>query len=208
MALLKESEEIKRNKPIFNRAQRRTIFTHGLFSFNDENGYLNLKVSKIKPNDKPIITFSNLQSAKSFMSRLNDDYKLCQKLTAQYATKSSCFNYTIKQCHGACIGEENPEVYNSRVLNVINHYSFQNQDMVIIDRGRDVDERSAILIENGIYKGFGFYNLNYQINNIDVLESIITPMQHNRDTQHIVQTFLRKNKRIKVMKLNTTSRNP
>ena len=33
VALLKESEEIKRNKPKFNRALRRTIFTHGLFSF-------------------------------------------------------------------------------------------------------------------------------------------------------------------------------
>ncbi|MDG1314515.1 MAG: exonuclease domain-containing protein, partial [Flavobacteriaceae bacterium] len=38
IALLKESEEIKRNKPKFNRALRRTIFTHGLFSFQDSNG--------------------------------------------------------------------------------------------------------------------------------------------------------------------------
>jgi DNA polymerase-3 subunit epsilon len=74
--------------------------------------------------------------------------------------------------------------------------------MVIIDRGRDIDERSAILIENGVFKGLGFFNLNYQINNIEVLESIITPMQNNRDTQHIIQSYLRRNKQVKVISFN------
>jgi len=74
--------------------------------------------------------------------------------------------------------------------------------MVIVDRGREVDERSAILIENGVFKGVGFFNLNYQINNIDVLESIITPMQNNRDTQHIIQNYMRRNKRLKIIELD------
>ena len=73
--------------------------------------------------------------------------------------------------------------------------------MVIIDRGREVDERSAILIENGIFKGFGFYNLNYQINNLEILQTIITPMENNRDQQHIIQSYLRKNKRLKIINL-------
>jgi len=204
VALLKESEEIKRNKPIFNRAQRRTIFTHGLFSFTDNNGYLNLKVAKINGKEMPVTTFANLQSAKSFMSKTVEEYNLCQKLTGQYQTNTSCFNYTIKQCFGACINDEEPEKYNERTLKIINHHSFENQNMVIIDYGREHDERSAILIENGVYKGFGFYNLNYQINNIDILKSIITPMQHNRDTQHIIQSYLRRNKRLKVVKFDTS----
>ena len=206
IALLKESEEIKRNKPIFNRAQRRTIFTHGLFSYTDADGYLNLKAAKVRKDDKPITTFSNLQSAKSFMAKINNEHQLCQKITGVYKTNSNCFNYTIKQCHGACIKEENTSNYNNRVQKIIDHYSFKNQDLVVIDQGREVDERSAILIENGIYKGFGFYNLNYQINNLDVLQSIITPMQHNRDVQHIIQSFLRRNKRLKILKLNTPNK--
>ena len=207
IALLKESEEIKRNKPIFNRAQKRTIFTHGLFSFIDPDGYLNLKIAKVRKDDKPITTFSNLQSAKSFMTKLNDEHQLCQKLTGVYKTTSNCFNYTIKECLGACIKEENSKSYNTRVQKIIDHYSFKGQDLIVIDQGRDVDERSAILIENGIYKGFGFYNLNYQVNNLDVLQSIITPMQHNRDVQHIIQSFLRRNKRLKVIKLDSISNN-
>ena len=75
--------------------------------------------------------------------------------------------------------------------------------MVIIDKGRDIDERSAIYVENGVFKGIGFFNLNYQINNMDVLESFITPMENNRDTQHIIQSYMRRNKRLKIIQLNS-----
>ncbi|KJD35686.1 exonuclease [Tamlana sedimentorum] len=201
VALLKESEEIKRVKPIYNRALRRNIFTHALYSFKDKNGYINLKIDAADGRKKPITTFSNRQSGKSFITKAVEDYTLCQKLTGIYDTKTSCFNYEIKTCNGACIEKESAEEYNKRVSALIDKNSYANKNMVIIDKGRDVDERSAILIENGVFKGLGFFNLNYQINTIEVLESIITPMQNNRDTQHIIQNYLRKNKRLKIITL-------
>ena len=202
VALLKESEEIKRVKPIFNRALRRSIFTHALYSFKDENEYINLKIDIADGRKKPITTFSNRQSGKSFITKAVDEYNLCQKLTGLYKTKSSCFNYEVKACEGACIQKEIPELYNKRVKALIDKNSYTNKNMVIIDRGREVDERSAILIENGVFKGLGFFNLNYQINNMEVLESIITPMQNNRDTQHIIQSYIRRNKRVKIVTLD------
>ena len=81
-----------------------------------------------------------------------------------YSTKKSCFNYNIKQCDGACIQEEDAETYNNRVQVLILKNSYDNQNMVIIDKGRDIDERSAVLIENGVFQGLGYFNLNYQIN--------------------------------------------
>ena len=197
VALLKESEEIKRLKPRFNRALRRTSFTHALYSFVDDNNYLNLKIDIVDGRKKPITTFTNKQSGKSFITKAVEDYRLCQKLTGLYKTKTSCFNYDIKTCDGACVNKEAAETYNKRVEALITKNSYANKNMVIIDKGRDIDERSAILIENGVFKGLGFFNLNYQINNIEVLESIITPMQNNRDTQHIIQSYLRKNKHVK-----------
>ncbi|GAA3791857.1 exonuclease domain-containing protein [Corallibacter vietnamensis] len=199
VALLKENQEIKKNKPLFNRALRRTIFTYALYSFVDDNGYINLKIDKADGRKTAITTFSNRQSAKSFMHKAVEDYNLCQKLTGLYPTKTNCFNYTIKQCEGACIQQETTESYNSRVESLIQKNSYSNLNMIIIDKGRDIDERSAILIKNGIFKGLGFFDLNYQITNSDVLESIITPMENNRDSQHIIQAYLRKNKRIKTV---------
>ncbi len=203
IALLKESEEIKRNKPTFNRALKRTYFSHGLYQFTDSNGYINLRNLAVKNQEEfPITTFSNSQSGKSFITKMTDTYKLCQKLTGVQKTDKSCFNHSIKQCFGACILEEDVTVYNNRVQQLISNNSFENKSIIIIDQGRAVDERSAILIKNGIFRGIGFFNLNYQINNIDVLESFITPMEHNRDNQHIIKNYLRKNKRLKLIHLN------
>ncbi len=199
IALLKESEEIKKNKPIFNRAQRRTIFTQALYCYTDVNGYINLKIDKADGRKSAITTFSNRQSGKSFLFRAIEHYELCQKLTGLYPSHSNCFNYTIEQCHGACINEESHEDYNARVLQLIQYNSFENRSMLIIDKGRSYEERSAILIENGIFKGIGYFNLNFQINNIDIIQSLITPMQNNRDVQHIIKAYLRKNKKTKII---------
>ncbi len=201
VALLKESEEIKLHKPIFNRALRRTLFSHQLTSFVDENGYINLQIEKADGRKKAITTFSNYQQAKTALFKITEEHQLCQKLTGLYETKKQCFNYTIKDCYGACINKEAVSEYNNRVNAFLEKNSYEHQNMLIIDRGRDIEERSVILIENGIYKGFGFYNLNHQVIKPEILKSIITPMQNNRDSQHIIQNYLRKNKVLKTVNL-------
>lgn len=203
VALLKESQEIKRNKPLYNTALRRNIFTHALYSYIDEHGFINLKIDKADGRKKAITTYSNLQSAKSFMFKAVEEYTLCQKLSGLYPSKSNCFNYTIKSCNGACIQKEPVEEYNQRVMKLIAKNSYNSKNMAIVDRGREIDERSVIYIENGVFKGFGFFDLNYQINNLEVLESIITPMENNRDTQHIIQSYLRRNKNLKIVQINS-----
>ena len=200
VALLKESEEIKRNKPKFNRRLRRTIFTHGLFSFRDSEGYINLKIEKIKGNQKPITTFSNHESGKSFMNKIVEKNQLCQKLCGLYKTTNACFGYDIKSCAGACISKEPTETYNKRVLNIIESHTFKDHNIIIIDSGREVDERSAVLIENGVFRGYAYFNLNFQIHTTDVLKSILTSMEHNKDAQHIIQSYMRRNKRLKIIK--------
>ncbi len=206
IALLKESHEIKQNKPIFNRALRKTLFSHALYSSTDSNGYTNLTIDVADGRKKSITTFSNRQSAKDFLNRAVETYSLCLKLSGLEKTLSSCFKYELKECEGACINEENTALYNKRVQEFIDKYSYKNQDMVIIDKGREIDERSAILIENGVFKGYGFYELNHQLNNIDILKSIITPMENNRHTQHIIQSYLRKNKRLKILKFEPNTK--
>jgi DNA polymerase-3 subunit epsilon len=63
------------------------------------------------------------------------------------------------------------EEYNLRVSAFITNNSFENQNMVIVEKGRTVNERSAVLVENGVYKGYTFYDLNYQITNIEILKT-------------------------------------
>ncbi|RZN80311.1 MAG: exonuclease [Winogradskyella sp.] len=195
VALLKESEEIKNNKPILNRALRKTIFTHALYQFTDQNGYINLEVDRANREELPITTFTNRQSAKSFMHSVSDKYELCQKLIGLYKTNTSCFKYEVKECAGACLQEENVETYNKKVNTLIEFHRYDNKNMLIIDRGRYIDEKSVVVVENGVFKGLGFFDLNHQINNTDVLLSLITPMSNNKDHQHIIQSYVRRHKK-------------
>ncbi len=202
LALLKENEEIKLNRPKYNRSLKRTKFDQALYQFIDDNGYMNLQVDKVDKLKSSITTFTNRQQAKSFMYRWTEEYNLCLKLMGLDKGKENCFNHTIKQCNGACIQNESIEDYNKRVQEFISDHSFDNKDMMVIDRGRDIDEQSVILIEDGEFKGIGYFNLNHQINNIDILRSIITPMGHNPNAQHIIQSYVRQHKKLKLVTLD------
>lgn len=201
IAQLKESAEIKLNKPVYNRALRRTIFNYQLTTFTDEVGYINLKIEKSDARKKALITFTSFQQAKTVMFKITEENQLCQKLTGIHTTSNSCFAYNVKECKGACIGQEPTEEYNERVYSFIKRHAYENNSMLIIDKGRDVDERSVVFIENGVYKGYGYFNLNFQINNPEILKTLISPMKNNRDTQHIIQTYLRKNRVMKIVNL-------
>lgn len=197
IALLKESHEIKANQPIYNRSQRRSIFQWALYDELDSNGYINLKLQKADGRRREITSFTSLQEGKNALFRISAQYQLCQKLNGIYDTQQHCFQYTIKECDGACIGKIAPEIYNQRVQEFIDAYLFENKTLVLIDRGRNISERSAVLIENGIYKGYAFYDLNYQIRNIDILKNILVSMPSNRDTRKIIQSQMRKSKSLK-----------
>jgi DNA polymerase-3 subunit epsilon len=200
VALLKESEEIKINKPIFNRAQKKSLFPWSLYVEKNKKGYLAFKIEKTDGRKKEVTSFTTTQDAKNALFRFTEEYNLCQKINGLYDTKKSCFQYDIEQCFGACIDKETPENYNIRVNQCIAKNSFDKQSLVVVDVGRNKGERSAVVIENGVYKGYAFYELNYQINTIDILKKIIIPMQNNRDVRTIIQSYIRKKKALKIIR--------
>lgn len=201
VALLKESEEIKIHKPLYNRHLRRSIFRYQLSHFTDQQGYINLKIDPSDRRKNSITTFGTFAQAKSVLFKITEQYELCQKLNGLYQSKEACFSYGLNQCNGACIQKEAPETYNQRVQEFINKNIYQSSDLIIVDKGRYLEERSCIIIENGAFKGIGYFDLNFQIQNPEVLKSIIRPMQDNRDAQHIIQSYLRKNKVLKIINL-------
>lgn len=194
VALLKESEEIKTHKPLFNRAQRRTLFTYGLYSYTDENGYLALKLDKNTNGSSPHTSFSNLEKGKNFLFSLTDKYNLCQNLTGLYGTVGACFQYAVKQCKGACIGKESPQDYNHRVQQAIDFAGFVKDNLIVLDKGRIPSETSFIMIENGKYLGYGFVEREACIEEAQEFKQYITPAEDNKDARQIISGFLR-NKR-------------
>jgi DNA polymerase-3 subunit epsilon len=199
IALLKESEEIKKNRPIYNRMARKNTMSWAIYAEKDQNGYLNLKLQKADGRKKEVTAFANQQEGKGALQRITSSYQLCPKLTGLLDSKTACSENTNTECDGACIQKITPEEYNSRVQIFIDKNIFDNKNMIIIDKGRKTGEHSAILIEKGIYKGYAFYDLNYQINNSEILKNILVLMPDNRNIRGYIQNYLRKNRVLKII---------
>lgn len=199
IALLKESEEIKINRPKYNRSQTRIVFPWSIYSEKDKNGYHALKMQRTDNRKKEVIAFATQLDAQSFLYKITERFQLCQKINGLDKPKKNCFPYQIQQCLGACINEESPESYNVRVQEFLNENSFHSQNLIIVDRGRNLQERSAILIENGQFQGIAYFELNYQVSKLEILKNILTPMQHTRDAKHIILNFIAKKKVHKII---------
>jgi len=200
IALLKESQEVKVNKPKYNRSQSKTNLQWGLYPVQDKNGYTNLELEKFNADKKEITAYNSIIEAKTSVHRLTQKFDLCPKLTGLDDSKGACQAYAVNMCDGACIGKVSAEDYNNRVEKFLFDYTFTSENMIIIDRGRHVGERSAVLIENGMYKGYAFFDLNHQIRNAAVFANILVSMQHNRDTTAIIRMHLRKNPKLKIVR--------
>lgn len=192
VALLMESAEIKKHLPIYNRAQRRTNFQWGIFEDTDAQGYRSLMVYKTSErNDVPLNVFTSKLSAISDLERWTELHGLCQKINGLYQSAGACFHYGIKQCQGACIGEESAESYNLRVDSLLNIFQYENANMLIIEPGRTDDEKSLVLIESNVYRGFGFVSVNELSQSVDVIKSFVKPYTDNKDVAAIIRGFLR-----------------
>ncbi len=206
-ALLLESYEIKCHKPVFNRSLRRSSFPYGLFDVIDENTYINLVIKRIKKDDIPLTCYNNLKEAREHVSYLVGEHTLCQKLTGFYKTSSTCFNYQIHKCLGACNQLENPESYNKRVQEAIHRYLYDDLNFYIIDKGRASNERSVVKVSNGRYIGFGHININdmkYAENIMDCIKKY----PDNKDSQVIIKGYLRKHKpSVTILKIEHNSLN-
>jgi DNA polymerase-3 subunit epsilon len=199
IALLKESYEIKRNKPVYNRALRRTSFQWGIYSSYDINGYLNYRYGLINDEEMPVSVFASKDKAKSKLSTLIETHGLCQKLTGLYDTEGACFHYHVGLCKGACIGKESAEEYNLRAVKASEEFNFTRRNFFIIDKGRDIEERCAVKIINGKYTGWGYFNINDVGFGLSAVHDCITPSMDNRDIQAILKQYLRSNKVEKII---------
>ena len=120
-ALIQESYLIKTLLPYFNRTLRRKKQFVTLTKDKSAKGFLELKMEVIDQIDSSNFenlfgVFRNKKSAKEVAANIVKKYSLCNKLMGIEKTRSSCFEYKLGRCKGACIGLEKKESYNARFL--------------------------------------------------------------------------------------------
>jgi DNA polymerase-3 subunit epsilon len=194
IALLLESDLIKKHQPLYNRRQRRALYNYGLYHFLDENGYLCLNVAKTVEELLPDYSYSSLLQAREHLFQLTEQYQLCQKLNRLYSSAGPCFHHQIGQCFGACSGIERPNEYNERAFAAVNRFHFEHDSFFIVLKGRSEEEIGIMRVAKGVYRGFGFVPVAEFRPLASVMDEYIIRYADNRDVRQIVKSYLRNSK--------------
>lgn len=208
VALLHESHEIKSLHPRINRAQRQRNFPWVIYCYVNQEGYICLDIARANARQRMkldvLYEFPSQLSAKSAMHRIVQQYELCEHFCRTDRTGRPCFYYHLHQCKGACIGEEKAEDYNARVQEASANLGIDfNDDFIIMDKGRNNEEQSIVLIEGGQYRGFGYVSKEDQYHTVNEVKEAITTYQHNRDVVKIIRHYIHKKAdQVKIFKLS------
>jgi DNA polymerase-3 subunit epsilon len=119
-ALLLESQLIKEMAPLYNTVARQKRNLTIARRSTDRKGYINVsleEIAHIEPAEAGSIlgVFKHRKQALEYLATIARSHALCGKLLGLEQTRSYCFGYHLKQCNGACVGEEEPGTYNFRV---------------------------------------------------------------------------------------------
>lgn len=194
IALLLESEEIKKNQPKYNRLRKAESFSYSLDYFKDAKGILNLKVCESEVAEAPLVSFASYSSARSRLDTWLEENDLCLRYCGLTGEDAVCFNHQIKKCRGICADEESVENYNKRVQPIINAHQFQFSDFAIVDQGRRLGEYSVVLVENYRYAGFGYFDESAGFQNPEELRGLIGFRPYYPDTGELLRYALKKGK--------------
>ena len=192
IALLLESDEIKKLYPIYNAAQKRDRGSYILTDYIDNKGVHHLVFARNHRSLSALTTFKSFDEARNFMYSFIEQYELCPKYCGMQSSPGACFDYQVKKCKGVCNGVEDINDYNKRVASALKCFDKSLITKLIVDEGRKWNEKSVVLIEQGIYKGFGYFDAALQIDNPEKAREVIRPYKHNADIQRILNGWERR----------------
>ncbi|MCJ7468070.1 MAG: GIY-YIG nuclease family protein [Maribacter sp.] len=192
LALLMESNAIKKHYPLYNRAQKATLQQYGIFSYEDRNGILHLAFNKLKSVPHPLITFHNTTDCRLYLEEICKTYQLCAKYCHLQENVVACSHYRIPICQGVCRGAESPLMYNEKVLIAIDDMQTRKEDFIIKEKGRHLEEQAFILVRNDVYLGYGFIPIDQEIGSTDDLMGYMVSTKNSVEARGIIRSYANK----------------
>lgn len=190
IALILESQEIRRLWPKYNQAQKYRVEEWGVFNYEDRNGYQRFSVNLVSRGSTPLIRFTAKGDAWNFLWEKVREFGLCPKLSGLQVAKGLCFNYQTGECKGACMCIESVKRYNKRVEKAIAQFSTPGNSVAILGKGRHLEEQSLVLVENGNYVGFGFLDNDVPIGDVASARNYVRRSVETPTVQNLINSYI------------------
>ena len=187
IALLFESQEIKKHFPIYNAAQK---FDKGLYVITDyinQKGVRQLVITKSNHSINILKAFGSFDEAREAMNLLKENFELCPKFCSIQSTSGHCFDLHLKKCKGVCDEKESVKKYNKRVEKAIASIQEPGSRLIIGD-GREDGEKSVVIIEEGFYRGYGFFEKGKEPQSLEQAKTMIFASKHTGNIHRILES--------------------
>lgn len=151
MALLKECHYIKQHWPQYNRALKQYEPKFGLIDYVDHSGFIRLCICRLAAGSRALSYFDNVTEATQCLLGLINRFKLDSRLCVFYRNpkNTEAVNVTL---NAAVRNEIQAEEHNSQVEEAIASLKSQVFSFVVMDKGRNEEEKSYIYYkENKVY---------------------------------------------------------
>jgi DNA polymerase-3 subunit epsilon len=190
IALILESQEIRKIWPKYNQAQKYRVDEWGIYDYEDRNGFLRFSVNMVTRGSRPLIKFTSKGDAWNFLWEKVREFELCPKLSGLQIAKGHCFEYQTGGCQGACMCLETVKKYNKRVQQSIEAFSSRGETVAIIGKGRSTEEQSLVLVEKGNYFGFGFFENHVSFSDFDAARNYVRKSVETPTVQNLINSYL------------------
>lgn len=219
MALLLECHEIRRLWPAYNRALKRFEPKYGLYSYEDQNGYLRLAVGKLARYQSCIQPFGRLYDAAKTLNALIAMFELDRRLCifgpaprawaggeiAATGVLPVQPNASLQQTEppaggeaGTPFGEKTAAfagelpaagVYNDRVNRALEYLSEAQPTFAIVDKGRDDTEKSCVWVEKGTFHAMGYLSSETDLTRPEDIRSSLKRYSSNYYSMQLIYSF-------------------
>lgn len=189
MAFILEAAEIKRLWPENNRALKHYEQKYALYVFEDQNGYMRLGIDKHKKQMPALYSFNTLLEGHNLLRFLIKEHILCEKLCYVQTKRTACTAHAEGKCSGACVGKESAASYNVRVKYAIEYLKGMLPTFAVLDKGRNEEEQSCLLVEQGKFYGMGYISYHTDIASPEMLKSVLQPYPSDNYILNMISNY-------------------
>jgi DNA polymerase-3 subunit epsilon len=179
-ALVLESTEIKRLWPKYNYSQKQPALKYGLYSFEDNRGYIRLAIDRKKKNGRALYYFNMLHEGQVLLRKMVEEFELDMKLC--YLDKSPINEKDLEFLDA-------PLYYNGKIKKALEALEEQLPTFAIVDDGLSKSEKLCMLVERGCFWGMGYIKAGKTPKDIYSLKELLNPYADNDFIRNSIYSY-------------------
>lgn len=174
IALLREYQLRKKLRPRHNPLKSKPLYSYEWVE-DAVQGYCAIRIRKSVKKEQGLLYFPSYLAAQQALNQWQELHNLPFRAYKKY--EESEFS-------------EAPEEYNKRWGKALEELRLGNKTFALVDKGRKLGEKSVILVRSGQLIGYGFTELERQINNLSILEKLLSPVKDDHNTRYLLEYHL------------------